>query len=109
MVASVLFALGLWGLLMRRNAVARRMEERMRAADAVASEMAELRAGASAAGLHPAAYAWVSGADVASGLPAAEGWVDVQPFEPGILRVRVGLDWRGGASVVRETLIEARP
>lgn len=93
-------------VVLRSRRIAAGMEERARAVEAVASELALVRAaaqGALAVGEHP----WIGGLDAESGLPQARGRLVVAPFsESGLRRVRVELEWRGGRRLAQETLVE---
>lgn len=84
----------------RRHAAG--LEQSMIASEALASEMDALRArGVFAPGTRD--FEPFTG----SALPGARGTVSVEPFGPGLRRVRLEISW-GARRMVRETIVEAR-
>ncbi len=96
-------------LLLRSRRLADRMENRAIAAEAVASELARLRA-VPAGDLSVGRHSWMGAADRASGLPRAAGSIEVSTFpDPPLRRVHIELTWGNGERYVGETLLpEAR-
>jgi hypothetical protein len=88
------------GLLARRQALTRQLDERAVAAAWASSRMAEALAGDPP--LHAPWTRWSS----PESPPGAKGVVMVEPWGRGIVKVSAELTWPGGR-VVRETLAEA--
>jgi Tfp pilus assembly protein PilV len=97
------------GLLLRWHALSERIEQRARAEQALATEMAEVLATPPQL-LARGESGWGSAAAAASGLEGALGTRTVARFgDAGLLRVRVTLRWGDGREAARETLVGGRP
>jgi len=105
LAATALFGIALVsssGLLLQWHRTSELLESRAVAEHALAIEMDQVLL--SVATLQPGTRSWLSGADAASGLEAAEGELLIERFEDTKLRrVVITLRWADGEAV-RETL-----
>lgn len=97
------------GFLLRGRAHLRQLELRGRALLALETEMAYVRgAGGDLPG--PGAHEWISGAVGESGLPGAEGRLEIAPGPlPGLVSVRLRLEWNDAPAMTREILLPRAP